>query len=398
MASRVTAHQTLVLFGLALGAFIVPLVCNQIRLPSAVGEIAFGVLLGQALGLHTFDQLVTTFADIGFLLLMFSAGTELNLKEMERRGWGGLIGAAAVVMCSFAGGAWYWQVSGRSPITVLLVGAMSIGVATPVLREMGLIRTPLGQTVLVTGAVGEICTLLLLATYDLASRLGLGLQDLAGLAKLAALFFLTLAAVALLRRAMWWFPERFQRLAREEEPLEVGVRGMLAMLFAFAAFARWLGIEAILAAFLAGLVIGIAFPNRGVLETKLSGASYGLFVPIFFISVGFQLDLGELSRGGIWLVIQVAAVSVVARVAPALLLRLAGLDLRQSLAAGLFLCAPFTMFIAIARLGQDVGSLSSGAASALVLYAALSSAAAPIAARAMLAARSRQPAARAALV
>ena len=379
-----TAQQTLVLFGLALGAFLVPLACQQIHVPSAVGEIVFGMALGQVLGLHTPDQLVAIFSDVGFLLLMFTAGMELNLNSLESRGGLRLLCALGVVACSFGAGFWYWQAANGTVVGMLVIGAMSIGVAIAVLREMECVHSALGQMVLLTGAIGEIATLILLAVYNLATHLGFGYQDAIGFGKLIALFIAALIAMALLRETIRRFPRRFRELAEHEEPVEIGIRGMLALLFGFAAFARWLGVEAILAAFLAGVVISVCFRSRGVLQTKLSGASYGLFVPIFFISVGFQFDLTDLSRGGLLRIAQLAGVAILFRVLPALLFRFAGLSTRQALAAGILLCAPFTMLIAVARLASEVGSLSPGAAAALILYAALSSAAAPVAARAVL--------------
>ncbi len=109
-----------------------------------------------------------------------------------------------------------------------------------------------------------------------------------------------------MRLAAWWFPHSFQRWVREEDPSELGVRFGFVLMLGLAALAAWVGLEAILGAFLAGMLFAYVFRETGVLETKLVALGQGFFVPIFFINVGVTFEwsaLGDVSTLGRALVV-----------------------------------------------------------------------------------------------
>jgi Kef-type K+ transport system membrane component KefB len=138
----------------------------------------------------------------------------------------------------------------------------------------------------------------------------------------------------------------------------------------FVALAALLHIEAILGAFLAGAIFSFVFRDKGILETKLASIGFGFFVPVFFIWVGTEFDLGAvLEPAALVSVALFFGVSLAAKLLPCLLLLLSGLRLREVVGASLLLSAPLTLLVAISRIGVDVEALDGTTASAVVLLA-----------------------------
>ena len=134
---------------------------------------------------------------------------------------------------------------------------------------------------------------------------------------------------------------------------EIGVRFGFVLMLGLSAIAAWAGLEAILGAFLAGLLFTYVFRETRVLETKLLALGQGFFVPIFFINVGISFNLGALgdlgSAAKTVAVLALASLSV--KLFPTLLLVLAGMSLRVSLAGSFLLATPLTLLVAAALLG-----------------------------------------------
>jgi Kef-type K+ transport system membrane component KefB len=238
------------------------------------------------------------------------------------------------------------------------------------LNELGHSKLPSGQLTILVGSIGELVTIVLLTAFGFHHQYGLGLQLAYKIGELGLVFVAAYGLLLLLRVLIWWWPERFARLVRQHDPSEIGVRAGMATMLVFVAFAALLGVEAILGAFVAGALFSFVFREKGVLETKLASVGFGFFVPLFFISVGAEFDLGHalrldtLGRFG-WLF----AASVLVKLLPALLLCGAGLRLREAVGSGLLLAAPLTLLVAISRLGVSLKVIDSGTASAVVLLA-----------------------------
>ncbi len=363
--------EALTLLLYALGAFAVPLAAGRVGLPAAVGEIAYGVLLGPGvLGLIQPGRFSTVLAEIGFCFLMFLAGLELDFSRIERVGARGVALAAAVAALFFCV-ALAGTLALHQPLFMMLVfGATSVGILLVTLAELRMTKGHAGQTMILVGSIGEFITIILLTAMGFIYQYGVGLLLAWELSKLALIFGVAYALLILLRTLIWWWPERFSRMVAHHDPSEVGVRAGIALMLVFVVLAVLLHVEAILGAFIAGALFSFVFRAKGLLETKLSSIGFGFFVPIFFIWVGTEfdlaavLDLGVLAAVGGYLV-----AALLAKVLPALLLVLGGLSLREALGAGLLLGAPLTLLVAISRIGLRVKVIDAQTASAVVLLA-----------------------------
>jgi len=212
---------TLLLY--ALGAFLIPLGTGRIGLPAAVGEILYGVLLGPHLaGLIQQSDFSTLLAELGFCFLMFLAGLEIDFPAIERAGAKNLAIGSSVAALIFAAGLGACSLLQLPLFMFLVFGAMSVGILLVTLTELGLTKSKAGQGMIFVGSVGEFLTIALLTGLGFYYKYGLGGQMMLELGKLALIFVAAYVVLVLLRTLIWWWPERFARVAAAHDPSEVG--------------------------------------------------------------------------------------------------------------------------------------------------------------------------------
>lgn len=367
------AEQTTLLV-IALGAFVVPLLSGRLGVPAAVGEIAFGMLVGpHLLGAVQETAFFDFLAEFGFAFLMFLAGLELDFASLERRGgrmlWVSSLVASLTVGFAFLGA----FLVGWPPFFGIVLGAMSIGIVIVALREAGVARSAFGQAVILSGSIGEFLAILIFTLYSIVSTFGFGLRFVRETASLLGAFLLAYIVLRTLRLLVWWFPRQFSRMVEIEDPSEIGIRAGLALMISFVAVSGLLGMEPILGAFLAGALFTFVFREKGILETKLSGLGHGFFIPVFFIHVGVSFDLGALTDPAIIpLLVRVLTLSLAVKLLASLPLLFLGFRIRQIGGAALLLATPLTLLVAIAALGLELGVLSDLEGAAVILTAAIS--------------------------
>jgi len=367
-----TSDQMVALLVLAVGAFLAPLVSRRIGIPASVGEILLGALIANLIGPLANTGVPGALGFVGFAVLMFTAGLEIDFDRIERGGAGQLVVALIYVAVSTGGTVALVVIRGDAPILGIAYGVTSIGIAVAAMREANVIGGRIGQTVLLVGGLGEFVSMLALTGIDLVSRSASGPVSLQLIKLLGALILVYLVLVVL-RSLVWWSPESFERLVDAKDPSEVGIRAALALMLAFVAAAALLGLEPILGAFLAGAVFSLVFRSSEPLTEKLTSVGYGFLIPIFFIGVGQDLRWQSLIRPSVVVPLGIAlVVTVLAKVLAAPVLRLAGLSWHSALTVAVFLAAPLTLQVAIARLGADLHLLSQTDATALIVASVFS--------------------------
>lgn len=378
-----TAETALSLLVISLGTFLAPITARRAGVPTAVGEILFGIAVGGAgLGIVSESDTIRFLADLGFIFLMFIAGLEIDFTSLERYRSETRRAAAAVALVFAASAALTAQIG--SPVVVaLLCAAFSIGVLVPILREARLLATPFGQALLVLGTIGEVFTLVAFAFYEAWAFHGWSVHLLSSLARLgliAATAILLLRGLALLA---WWAPDRFAPLASQEDPAELGIRGALALLFALVAVSALLHVELIIGAFLAGAVMRFVFRGVHSLEGKIAGTGFGFFVPVFFIHIGIGFDARALTAPATSLsalALLAAMIALRLLVVPALLPH----GKRKAGAGILLLATPLTLLVAIAEVARRSGRIGADAEASIILSALLGALLLPPIARRLL--------------
>jgi len=323
---------------------------KRFRQPTIVGEIALGILLGPTILFHylniqLFDSnLVSTFAGLGAIFLLFLIGLESDFKAIYTRK--NVAVAAGGVVLPFVLGfvTAYFLVpvsdvglNGTQFTMAIFVGATltatSTAIAAAVLLELGLMREPIAQTIMGAAVVDDILSLVLLSIVIGAS--GGRLDPLSiGLLLAKALLFLGVGMAV----GLYFFRKVVVRI--QVAGLKLGLKHggfiiAITITFLYAFIAEVIGLSAIVGAFLAGTL----FANTPLREDFTEGAGYlgAIFTPIFFISLGLQVDLLAVG-GGPPLILFGAVLTVVAIVAkvigcgiPA---RVAGMTRSEALSVG----------------------------------------------------------------
>jgi Kef-type K+ transport system membrane component KefB/Trk K+ transport system NAD-binding subunit len=368
-------------------AFLAPLLSfrtRHFRIPAIVIEIFLGIVLGRS-GLRVIEPgaVVEFLAAFGFILLMFLSGFELNFSLLQagRRRWH-LIVPPLVFALSVAGafaGSWQLQQLGlidNLPLFALILCTISVGIVLPVLKERHEVGTPLGQDLILTALIADLSTIILLTVYVSYRSKGLSVEMW-----LVAVVFLAFLAVYLVGRRLMrasWPGRLFGELAHAST--QIKVRGTIVLLICFVALAQTVGVEAILAAFLVGLLVSLfSGENREILGLKLDAFGYGFFVPIFFVTVGARLELAPLLHdpSARLLVPLLMGLTFVVKVVPSMLWGFR-FGFRNSLAGGFLLSSQLGLKIAAAEIALKIGAISGTVYAAIVITALLSCIVSPV--------------------
>lgn len=356
-------------------AFLLPLMAERVGVPAVVLEILFGILIGPVTGVVEPAEFLDRLAELGFFLLMFLAGFEIDVRTFSRRGLDQLL-TGLVVFAFTMGAAWFGaRLLGHGVFMMFVLATTSVGLVVPTLRNTRRTATRLGQAVLVGALLADFLTLVGVTIFAVIEERGSGIHLMA----IPGFFLVAAALLLLLRWVVWWRPEWFDQLFEVDHPEEIGTRASLALMLVFVAVSIAFDIEKILGAFLAGTVFAMVFRNRTALARQLNGFSYGFLVPIFFINVGLQFDVDALSEpGAITGMLALVGVAVMVKVGPALVLVLRRLSLRESVAAGALLSARLSLIIAVAELGVRLEAIDRTLEASIIVLAAVTATLAPI--------------------
>jgi Kef-type K+ transport system membrane component KefB len=361
------------LLGVLAIALVAPLALGfapRLRIPAVVVEILLGVAVGpSALGWLEPDLAVQTVSLLGLAMLLFLAGLEVDLEALS----GGLLPLAAAgfglsLLLGWLIGLTLDAVGWVDDPLLLAVAlsATSLGLVVAVLKDAGILTTPMAQTTIAASSLADFAAVLLLSLLFSADGKGTGSQLalFAAFAGLVALVGLTAAASA-----------RNMRLGGElvmlqDTTAEIRVRAAMLLMVAFAVLAERLGLESILGAFLAGAAVAALDRDPSShphFRIKLDAIGFGFLVPVFFIASGMRLDVsglvddpGQLAR----LPAYVVALLVV-RGLPALLY-LGRLGARSTVAAGLLQATSLPFIVAATQIGTLTGRMSPETATGLV--------------------------------
>jgi Kef-type K+ transport system membrane component KefB len=364
-----TIHSAWALVLVSLGAAFLPGLGQRARLPSMVLEILFGVILGKSLLDFQFGgEWLPFLAHLGFLVLMFHAGMEINFQMLSKQS-AGVFGVqvavfGATVMLSM--GAAF--LLGQGVYLGLVLSTTSLGLVVPTLRDMGATQTPMGQQTLIAATLADFLTLFAITFYILWQQNGFGWEFLRPL----PLFIGFGVMLKVIQFLVWWYPEKGARLLADRDSQELGVRFSLALLFLFVALSQLAHLEPVLGAFLGGVMLSIVFKEKTQLELKLSGFGYGFLVPLFFIHVGMQFDIANvLSVPQLWFTAKLLGFAVLVKVLPGLLFVLGGLTLFTSLSVGVLMTSRLSLIIVAATIGLEFGFITEAFKDAIILLAVI---------------------------
>jgi Kef-type K+ transport system membrane component KefB len=362
--------QFLILFAVVAGAAAIPFLSRRIGIPSAVLEILYGVALFNTAVRYRPDWL-PLFKELGFIYLMFIAGMELNVRQLARGGrlcWYLLIAALPFAVMPFL----FFRM-GYPFYLGIAVSVLSAGIIIPVLKESEMLHTDWGRDTIGIALTGELLSILALTVIDVYHTHGPTLMAVVAAAKLLLLLLLAGLFLRVLYLLAWWNPERVERVMESEDPVEEGIRAVVAVAFAGALIATATGVEAILGSFMAGLIFSLVFKTKGRFEEKINAVGFGFFTPFFFIGVGADFPVALLtSTDALLFALLLTAAVFAARFSTLAFGRFLGFSALQAFGASLVLGAPLSLLVVASALGKRMGLLSPEPAGAIVITAILS--------------------------
>jgi Kef-type K+ transport system membrane component KefB len=342
--------------------------------PSVLGELLVGVLLGPTLLDLThlpflpdqhLTEVVIEIGELGVMLLMFVAGLELHLSELTKNtrvsAYAGTLGVIFPVGLGWGAGTLFGFSTPEAMFLGLILGATSVSISAQTLMELNVLRTRVGLGLLGAAVFDDILVILLLSTA-LAVLSGSGGLGSILLILLRILLYLGLSVAF----GLWLLPWLSRWVAR----LEISQPSLslaLVILFLYGLAAEVVGgMAAITGAFLAGLMFART-PEKERIERGIRSLAYGLFVPVFFVSIGLGINLREVDPGVLLLLLVIIIIGVVGKIlGSGLGARLGGFSWRESLQLGTGMVSRGEVGLIVASIGMQAGYVGASEFSAVI--------------------------------
>jgi Kef-type K+ transport system membrane component KefB len=356
----------------ALAGITAMLLPKRLAIPVVVIELVLGIIIGpEVTGLAENDPTTEFLGDLGLGMLFFFAGYEIDFKrirgapmKLAALGWllslalayglGGILAAAGLVVSFLYTGS--------------AMATTAIGTLIPILKDAGEMRTRFGTFLLAAGAAGEfgpilLITLILSTTNPVHEALVL----------VAFILLAVLAGVAAVRSSWRGWPLLERTI---ETSGQVAVRLAVVLVFGLVALATQLGLDLLLGGFVAGIIVRMTLHGReiAVFDSKVTAVGYGLLIPFFFVTSGMEFDIASLvsSSEALLKLPMFAALFLIVRGLPALVLYRAEFAARDRVALAFFSATQLPLVVAITTLAVDGGHMKASTAAALVGAAIIS--------------------------
>lgn len=279
---------------IVISAKLFGLIARKLKAPQVAGEIIAGLLIGPSLfNIVVDNDFWSGMAEIGVILLMFSAGLETNIDNLKKSGLKATALAIAGVsfplvlgtimyMCFYGFSAPGTSTFVEAVFIGTILTATSVSITVSALKELGKISTDVGTTIMSAAIIDDVIGIVVLTAV-------LGLKDPnadlgAVCIKTVAFFALSLVAGVIIFKIMQRFVRRWPHTRR------IPIIGMaLAFVLAYVAD-KYFGVADITGAYVAGIILS-SLDDSAYIDRKMDISSYMIFGPIFFASVGLQTNL-----------------------------------------------------------------------------------------------------------
>jgi monovalent cation:H+ antiporter-2, CPA2 family len=368
-------------------AFLTPILLHRLRLqaiPVVVAEIIAGIMIGKTgFDIVKPDMWIETLSTLGFLFLMFLSGLEIDFSAFARKPKASkkekepnpFVAASIIFMAIFVlsyGLSYLFVLTGfmdNAFLMTLIISTISLGVVVPTLKDANLMKTTIGQTILLVAVISDLVTMILLAVFVSMNEPEHGSTWLIlGVFAFGVLFYFVGK----------YFKKRSFVETMAKGTVQIGTRAVFTLIIVLVALSETFGAENILGAFLAGVLVSLLSPNKDLVH-KLDSFGYGFFIPIFFVMVGVNLDLRALlAEPKILTLLPLLLLAlVVSKLIPVSILKI-WYDTKTTIASGFLLVSTLSLVIAAATIAERINVIDENMKGALILVAVISSIVSPI--------------------
>lgn len=337
-------------------------IAAKIKQPAILGELVFGMILG-SIGIVTLTDSLNHLADIGIIILLFSAGLALDFQEFKRLGKPSVVVAFSGVILPFILGYVAAILFGFSQIIALFIGtalvATSVGVNTEVLSELKMLKSRIGTLIMGAAIADDVIGIILLGIVTGIAATGSIIIGKTIFVVLSAILFFLLT----LTLGVKIFKKVLSHVTvKPENLLLLG----LVIAFSFALFTESIGLALIIGAFVGGLLLGQTYIARSLWEkTTLIGESF--FIPIFFVTIGMQFDIRTFTSIGFFAVVLIILAILGKLIGCGFGAKLCGFSQKESLAVGVAMIPRAGVELILLKLGMHYGIISTSLASAILM-------------------------------
>lgn len=358
------------------------ILARKCKAPMVVGEIIAGLIIGPCLlGWVQPTDFILQMAEIGVILLMFSAGLETNLKEMIKTGPKALLIACAGVFVPLVGGTLlYMCIYGFTAVgtpeffKAVFIGtimtATSVGITVEALREMGYLKGKIGTTILNAAIIDDIIGMIVLTVV-------IGFNDPKSqpwmVVRNTVLFFcLALVGGYIAYKVFKKVDQRYPHTRR------ITIAGLaLCLIMAYAA-EHYFGIADITGAYVAGIIL-CNIRDSEYIARRLDINSYVMFGPIFFASIGLKTNIQNLDWSILAFSIGFVIVALLTKIIGCGLISMAcKIPAKHAIKVGVGMMTRGEVALIVAQKGMSVGLLDPVYFTSVILLIITSSILTPI--------------------
>ena len=345
-------------------AIIMGIFARKINVPQVVGEILAGLIIGPSiLGIVQQTDFLTQIAEIGVILLMFSAGLGTNLKNLVKTGpfacaiavngvFVPLVLGTVLYMCFYGFAAIGTPHFYKAVFIGTILTATSVSITVKTLAELGKLKTELGTAIVSAAIIDDVIGIIVL-TIVIGMGSGKGDAGILDVIVRSALFFVFAGGMGFIAYKIFNILD-----ARYGHRQRIPILG-LAMCFGLSYVAeKYFGVADITGAFAAGVIL-CSIDDAEYIDRKITINSYMLFGPVFFAGIGLKTDLTDISASIILFAVCFVIVGLVAKIIGCgLVSRVWGKNGSDSLKVGVGMMTRGEVALVVAQKGLAVGLLN----------------------------------------
>lgn len=262
----------------------VPALCRRLRFPQIAGLIIAGTVVGPGLlDIIETDAILGYAGRVGLLFIMFFAGIQTDLEEMKRNRSCGIAFGSLTFLIPFAACLWTGQSvlsldAGAAGVIGCIMGSHTL-VSFPIVSRFGIDRRK-SVTISLTGALVAILIALVLYSVLISDSKGA-----------SSVLFLLLKLTCYVAAVVLIYPRITRRFFRQASSNFSHFLFVMLLLAVACALARLIGLDAILGAFLAGLMMNRYVPNTSPLMHRMDFIGNALLIPVFLLTTGMMIDI-----------------------------------------------------------------------------------------------------------
>ncbi len=294
------------------------LISRKFNMPPVVGALLAGILLGPVvLNLVEPSDSILNLAEVGVVVLMFEAGLETDIDELKQSGLPAFIIALCGVVIPLIGGAVLALAYGTEILEAVFIGviltATSVSITVEALQDMGKLKGSVGTAILGAAIIDDILGIILLSIMtSIGGADGFQIQSvLLILGKMLAFFAISgIGGIAVKKFFEWLSTYKDPGIQRHRRRVPVLA---LSFCLALAFLAEVFGIADITGAYLAGIIL-CRLPERFYIHRKIEVLSYMFITPVFFASIGLNVNVQGMGQSLIIFTIVLSVIAVLSKI------------------------------------------------------------------------------------